>query len=221
MLQMVLLVLACLIPPGAATNRPPERYIIYLHARIVEEGGRHPTDPVYGTYEYDAILDTLRTAGYTVLSDQRPPGIGIDTFVTRLTVQVDSLIQAGVEPQDITVMGFSRGGAIAMLGSSRIRNPAVNYVFMAACGEWAFDLPDLHVTGRILSLYETSDTLGVSCAPLFARGGTGSVVREIPLSLGLGHGTFFQPRAAWLEPALAWAALREPVGATVPLPVRN
>jgi pimeloyl-ACP methyl ester carboxylesterase len=186
-------------------SQTPRRYVFYLHPRIVEEGGRRPTDPSYGIFEYDAILDTLRQSGFTVLSEQRPPGIGIDTFVTRLVQQVDSLLTLGVRPQDISVVGFSRGGAIAILASSRLNNPAISFVFMAACGDWAFDRPDLHVTGRILSLYETSDSLGVSCAPLFARAGRGSQVREIPLSLGLGHGTFFQPRSAWLTPALGWA----------------
>ena len=40
---------------------------------------------------------------------------------------------------------------------------------MAACGPWAFDRQDLYVSGRLLSLYETSDSLGVSCAPLSDR----------------------------------------------------
>lgn len=197
--------LALAFPIAWGSSQAPQRYLFYLHPRIVEEGGRRPTDPSYGTYEYDAILDSLRHAGFTVLSEQRPPGIGIDTFVTRLVHQVDSLRKLGVRPQDISVLGFSRGGAIAILASSRLNNPEISFVFMAACGDWAFDRPDLHVTGRILSLYETSDSLGVSCAPLFARAGRGSQVREIPVSLGLGHGTFFQPRPAWLTPALAWA----------------
>jgi pimeloyl-ACP methyl ester carboxylesterase len=198
------LLLALGLPLASGHGQTP-RYLIYLHARIVEEGGRRPTDSVFGTYEYDAILDSLRQAGVAVLSDQRPPGIGIDSFVTQLVHQVDSLLKLGVPPQAITVIGFSRGGAIAILASSRLHNPAISFVFMAACGDWAFDRPDIHVTGRLLSLYETSDSLGVSCAPLFARRGAGSEVREVPLSLGLGHGTFFQPRAAWLSPALAWA----------------
>jgi pimeloyl-ACP methyl ester carboxylesterase len=180
-------------------------YLIYLHGRIVEEKGRRPTDPTFGTYEYDAILDSLRRAGFTVLSDQRPPGIGVDSSATRLVRQVDSLLALGVPPQAITIMGFSRGGAIAILASSRLKNPAISFVFMGACGPWAFERPDLHVTGRLLSIYETSDSLGVSCAPLFARRGPGSQVQEVALSLGLGHGTFFQPRSAWLTPALAWA----------------
>jgi CubicO group peptidase (beta-lactamase class C family) len=188
-------------------NRPASssRYLIYLHGRIVEEQGRRPTHADFGTYQYDAILDSLRQAGFTVLSEQRPPGIAVDTFASRLVRQVDSLLQLGVPPQAISVIGFSRGGAIALLASSRLRNPAITFVFMGACGDWAFERADIRVTGRLLSIYETSDTLGASCAPLFARRGPGSETREVPLSLGLGHGTFFQPRSAWLRPALAWA----------------
>lgn len=205
---VLLFALACSVAtPQRQAARP---YVIYLHARIVEEGGRRPTDPAYGTYEYDAILDSLRQAGFAVLSDQRPPGIGIDSFANGVVHRVDSLLRLGVPAHSITVIGFSRGGAIAILASSRLQNPAISFVFMGACGPWAFERPELHVTGRLLSLYETSDSLGISCAPLFARRGAGSEVREIPLSLGLGHGTFFQPRSAWLKPALEWARGRSP-----------
>lgn len=189
----------------AAECQTPRRYAIYVHGRIVEEGGRRPTHPTFGIYEYDAILDSLRKAGLIVLSDQRPPGVGVDSFATRLIHQVDSLLRLGVPPQAITVIGFSRGGAIAILASSRMQDSTISFVFMGACGPWAFERPDIRVTGRLLSLYETSDSLGVSCAPLFTRRGAGSQVRELPLSLGLGHGTFFQPRSAWLAPAIAWA----------------
>lgn len=200
---LLLLTLGCALPP--AQGQAPSKYVFYLHGRIIEEGGRRPTHPTYGTYEYDAILDSLRQPGFTVLSDQRPPGIGVDSFATQVIQQIDSLLRRGVSPEDITVIGFSRGGAIAILASSRLQNPALSWVFIGACGPWAFDRPEIRVTGRILSLYETSDSLGVSCAPLFERSGAGSRVREIPVTLGLGHGTFFQPRAAWLAPARAWA----------------
>lgn len=208
LLPLLLLALGC--SAASSMRQEPRAYVIYLHGRIIEEGGRRPTDPAFGTYEYDAILDSMRQAGFTVLSDQRPPGIAIDSFVNRVVHQVDSLRRQGVPPRSITVIGFSRGGAIAILASSRLQDPALSFVFMGACGSWAFERPELHVTGRLLSLYETSDSLGVSCAPLFERRGSGSVVREVPLSLGLGHGTFYQPRSAWLEPALAWARGREP-----------
>lgn len=206
MSKTALSLLAVLLFPaasGCAQSQPP--YLIFLHARIVEEGGRRPTDPRFGVYQYDAILDSLRTSGSAVLSEQRPPGVPVDTFANRLVRQVDSLLRSGIAPEQITIVGFSRGGAIAILASSKLANPALSFVFMGACGDWAFDRPDLAVTGRLLSIYETSDTLGVSCTPLFARSGPGSKTKEIALSLGLGHGTFFQPRSAWITPVLEWA----------------
>jgi hypothetical protein len=176
----------------SAQGQTASRYVIYLHGRIVEEAGRHPTDPVYGIYEYDAILDSLRHAGFVVLSDQRPRRADSDSFAARVVQQIDSLLRHGVRPRDITVVGFSKGGWIAILASSRLQNP------------------DVHVSGRLLSLYETSDSLGVSCDPMFAHRTPGSSIQEISLSLGLGHGTFFQPRPAWLLPTIAWAGGREP-----------
>ena len=210
MLRSALLLFVFLGIHGSADAQGNSRYVIYLHGRIVEEAGRRATHPDFGVYEYDAILDSLRHAGLTVLSEQRPKGTDSDVFAARVVRQVDSLIARGVSPSTITVMGFSKGGWIAILASSVLNNPSVSFVFMAACGPWAFEKPDLHVTGRMLSIYETSDSLGVSCAPMFARRGSGSVTREIALSEGRQHGTFFQPRAAWLVPAAAWARGQEP-----------
>jgi hypothetical protein len=200
--------LALLATPAQGQAAP--RYVIYLHAKIVETEGRQPTDSAFGPYEYDAILDSLRRPGFIVLSDQRQPKTNSDSFADHVVQQVDSLLRGGVAPQAITVVGFSKGGWIAILASSRLQNPSIAFVFMAACGPWAFERPDLHVSGRLLSIYETSDSMGVSCAPMFARQSPGSQVREIALSLGLGHGTFFLPRSAWLTPVTAWAEGRDP-----------
>ncbi|HET7109832.1 MAG TPA: amidohydrolase family protein [Gemmatimonadales bacterium] len=198
---LLALIAGCASRPAAAP-----RYIIYAHGRIIETDGRRPTDPRFGIYEYDAILDSMRQAGFEVLSEQRGPNANSDSAASRIAQQVDSLLTLGVAPEDITVIGFSKGGWIAILASSKIQNSKVGFVFMAACGPWSNDLPGLHVSGRMLSLIETSDTLGVSCAPMFARKIAGSVSQEMALSLGLGHGTFYQPRAAWLTPALTWAS---------------
>ncbi|HSE45158.1 MAG TPA: alpha/beta hydrolase [Gemmatimonadales bacterium] len=210
--RLTLLVLCLLaLVTRSGESQTAERYVIYLHGRIVEtEQSRRPTDERFGPFEYDAILDSLRRPGFVVLSEQRPPKTNSDSFAIHVAAQVDSLVQSGVSPDAITVMGFSKGGWIAILTSARLRNPAVSFVIMAGCGSWAFDRQDLYVTGRLLSLYETSDSMGVSCAPLFARRSPRSKTREIALSLGLGHGTFFQPRSAWLAPAITWAQGQEP-----------
>jgi hypothetical protein len=207
--RIVTLLLLSLLATSACRQAAP-RYMIYLHGRIVEDGGRLPTDSTFGVYLYDAILDSLRRGGFVVLSAQRPPKADSDSAATRVVAQVDSLLRLGVPPKDISVVGFSKGGWIAVLASSRLQNPAISFVFMGACGPWTNDSPDLHVAGRLLSLYERSDSLGVSCAPMLARRSPGSEARELALSLGLGHGTFFPPRTAWLEPVIAWAEGRDP-----------
>jgi hypothetical protein len=178
---------------------------------IVETQGRRPADPRFGIYEYDAILDTMRQAGFEVLSEQRGPNANSDSAASRIVYQVDSLLALGVPPERVTVIGFSKGGWITILASSKLQNPRVGFVFLAACGPWSNDSATLHVSGRMLSLIETSDTLGVSCAPMFERKTSGSLSQEMALSLGLGHGTFYKPRAAWLAPALEWAGGEDPM----------
>ncbi len=207
-IRFPVLLLALLAATACGPSAP--RYMIYLHGRIVEDGGRLPTDSTFGVYQYDAILDSLRQGGFVVLSDQRPPKANSDSAATRVAAQVDSLLRLGVPPEQISVVGFSKGGWIAVLASARLQNHAVSFVFMGACGPWTNDSPDLHVAGRLLSLYEQSDSLGVSCAPMLDRRTPGSAAREIALDLGLGHGTFFQPRSAWLQPVIAWAEGRDP-----------
>ena len=187
---------------GAGAAKPPT--VIFLHGRIVEEAGERPTSPEFGVYEYHAILDKLRAAGFTVLSERRAKDTDPDQYARHVADQVTSLIRAGTPPSSITVVGFSKGSGIALISSSLLANPSVNFVFMAGCSEGAFNRPDFHVTGRMLSLYEASDELAGSCAALFAREGKGSVHAERRINLGLGHGTFFQPRSEWLDPAIDW-----------------
>lgn len=212
MIRSAIFTVGCLVLlAGSAPAQSGPRYVIYLHGRIVEDSGsRRPSDPAFGRYELDSILDGFRRAGLQLLSEQRPPRTNSEQFAAHVVQQVDSLLRLGVPPQAITVVGFSKGGWIAILASARLQRPEVSFVFMGACGPWANDRPDLQVAGRLLSLYETSDSLGVSCAPLFTRSRPGSTTRELGLSLGLGHGTFFRPRAAWLDPAIAWAQGRDP-----------
>lgn len=209
-IRRVAILVSSLLTGAATTSQAQARYLIYLHARIVEDAGRRPDDSQFGICEYDAILDTMRSAGLTVLSAQRPPRANSDSFAMQVVRQVDSLIGSGVPATAITVAGFSKGGWIAILASARLRNRSLSFVLMGACGPWAFERSDLQLSGRLLSLYETSDSLGVSCDPLFQRRSPGSPAREIPLALGLGHGTFYQPRSAWLDPMIAWARGNEP-----------
>lgn len=191
-----------------ARPHPGARYLIYLHARIVEEKGRRPTDERFGTYEYPRILDTLAASGAEVISEQRPEGTDFRAFGAHVADQVRRLLAAGVPAERIAVVGFSKGGAIAIIASALLANPDVTFVFLAPCGDWVKGRDDVDVRGRILSIYEASDELGTSCEPLFAQASDPGEHRELRISIGGGHGAFFRPRAEWLAPLLQWVERR-------------
>ena len=149
-----------------ATIDADAHYVLYLHGRIIEDAGIRPTHAEYGVYEYVAILDALAARGYKVISEVRPSGAATAEFGPRVVDQVRQLIARGVPPSRITVIGFSKGGSLAILAAAALEEPEVNFVFLAACGEWVFDA-GIEVVGRVLSIYERSDAFGKSCSPLF------------------------------------------------------
>ncbi|TMA50174.1 MAG: hypothetical protein E6J81_01255 [Deltaproteobacteria bacterium] len=187
------------------SSRPGARRCCPFLIRTVDEGAR-PTHPDFGVYEYAAILDALAARGLTVISEQRPKGTETDRYVDRVVGQVQRLIDAGVPPRQITVTGFSKGGAIAVLTASKLQQDAVNFVFLAACSEELLARQDVRVRGRILSVVEASDDVGRSCEPLRRSAAPGTVIEELRLATGARHGAFFQPRSAWLDPVARWAA---------------
>jgi hypothetical protein len=200
--------------PGAVHNGIPKRldpatrYVIFLHGRIVEDKGPRPTHETWGVYEYRKILDTLAAAGFDVISEQRGSGTDIDRFAEHVAQQVRTLIAGGVPAKHITVIGFSKGGGIAIRTSDRLKNDNVNFVFLAACGDGDFSGSKLDVRGRILSVYEASDEIGRSCAQLFARSKGAGKPEEIRIAVGGGHGAFFRPRKEWVDPVIAWVHSR-------------
>ena len=187
-----------------AQPRPNARYLIYLHARIIEEKGARPTDERFGTYEYDQILDTLAASGAEVIAEQRPQGTDFREFGSHVADQVRRLLAAGVPAERIAVAGFSKGGAIAIIASALLRNSNVAFVLLGPCGDWVKGRDDVDVRGRILSIYEASDELGTSCEPLFAQASEPGEHREVRISTGAGHGAFYRPNSEWLTPLFRW-----------------
>jgi len=188
---------------------PSARYLLYLHGRIIEEQGVRPTHPRFGVYEYEETLETFADLGFVVISEVRPSGADVATWAERVAGQVRELLAAGVPPENITVVGFSKGGVIAIFASSMIADANLNFVFMGACGPWVKGQPDLVPRGRLLALRESSDDLVGSCSELFARGGVGGERREVVTDLGGGHGAFYRPRPEWVKEVVGWTTLGE------------
>ncbi|MFN0179248.1 MAG: hypothetical protein ACKVZ0_10650 [Gemmatimonadales bacterium] len=202
---------ACPVPALAQPARSGP-VVVYLHGRIIEEQGPDAVSPEFGRYAYHAILDSLRSTGATVLAEVRPKGTDPEQYAAKVAGQVDSLVKAGVPPERITVVGFSKGGGIAMLASARLARTDVRFVFLAICsGDGG---ANLRVAGRILSVFERSDPVGQSCRSLLERALPGSVHDEHPIETGLKHGAFYRPIPEWLGPVRAWIAGSLDPGAT-------
>ncbi len=230
------LLLACVAPggeslPGPGAGRgavyaaPPEsidresRYLFYLHGKIIEDEGPRPESPRFGIYEYEAILDIFAERGFVVISEARERGTRGLEYARKVAGQIETLLDGGVPPNRITVVGFSKGGGIALLASELLGAAGVNFVILAACGDWLLGPggpPDL--AGRILSIYEASDELGGSCRRAFEASTRISAWREIELQLGGGHGAFYRPRAEWIDPVVAWARGEDPSPAAAGAP---
>ena len=186
---------------------PTARYLFYLHGAIIERAGVRPTHPQFGVYEYQEILEVFAGRGFVVISEARPGGTDGTAYAAKVAGQVRALITAGVAPEDITVVGFSKGGGIAITASSILSEERLNFVFMGACGHWLDKRPEVVPHGRLLALREASDDLVGSCEALFGRVTGEGEREEVTLELGGGHGAFYRPHPEWVDPIVEWASV--------------
>jgi pimeloyl-ACP methyl ester carboxylesterase len=182
---------------------PDARYVFYLHGQIVQDVGPRPTHPQFGLYDYPLILQTLASHGLTVISERRNKGTDRAKYAKSIVKQVSALLDNGVAPEQITVLGFSAGGIITILTSSMMPDTGVNFVVMASCSEWIADAPDLRLNGRVLSVYELSD-FAYSCKELAGRSPGPHSYQDIAIDTGKKHGAFYLPGDAWVLPVVDW-----------------
>ncbi len=188
---------------------PKSRYLIYLHGAIIEAEGTRPNHPEFGVYEYRQILEVFAAEGFVVISEARPSGTDGMLYASKVFDQVRALLAAGVSPGRVTVVGFSKGGGIAVAASSMLANDEINFVFMACCNPWLDDHPEIVARGRLLSLREATDDNVSTCTTLFDRSPSPHVHQEIVLEIGGGHGAFYRPLPEWIDPVVAWASVSE------------
>jgi hypothetical protein len=194
---------------AACTGEAPEptepRYFYYLHGKIVEDLGPRGVSPRYGPYDYPGIVEALGKTGLTLVSEVRPKDTDPSAYADRVVADIRAKIRSGVPPSRITVAGASKGAVIAALVSTRLTQSQVRYVLIANCNDWLIREHDPYLTGEILSIYEASDDVGGSCAPLILRSPGVRRFDEVRLGTGLGHGVVYRPLDEWVAPAVAWA----------------
>jgi hypothetical protein len=189
-----------------------QKYLFYMHGRIVELQGAMAASKQHGRYMYDDIVKAFVDKGFIVISEVRPSDTKLESYGRKVTNQIQRLLNAGVPPQNITVIGHSKGGALTLVTSAELGNPKVNFVVMTGCGIGKFSevysiilkrfAPLLK--GRILSLYDDADKEAGSCREAFNLSST-IEFREIVFKTGLGHGLFYTPQKEWIDTVTNWA----------------
>jgi len=180
------------------------KFLFYLHGRIVEVEGIRAISEIYGAYEYEKILEALKSRGFMVISEARGRNTHVGQYAQKVVSQVNRLLEAGVPPANITVVGASKGAFIAMMISTMLRNKDVNFVFLAGCADGIRKF-DLNFYGNILSIYDEKDQLVGSCQDFFKQSTGINRYKEIKLKVGTGHGIVYKPLKEWLDPVVLWA----------------
>jgi hypothetical protein len=194
-------------PTSSPALDPTLRYVIYLHGRIVEDQGRKAVSPEFGAYELGAILAALGGPGRVVVSELRGKDTDPRAFAAHVAEGIRGLLAAGVAGSRITVVGASKGAVIGMLTSTVLGEEAaeeVGYVVMAGCNEDIAKRFGISLHGRVLSIFERSDSIGRSCAGIFAASKSLGEHREIEIHTGLRHGFLYRPLGEWVGPTLGW-----------------
>ncbi len=204
MFKIILIASAFLAMSGMAIA---QKYVFYLHGKIVEDQGLNATNPLFGKYEYENILTKFKEEHFTVISECRKVNTDVKEYAYKVVQEIDSLLKKGAQPGDITVVGASKGSVICMYVSTYLNNPNVNFVFMSSCNDYvASSYADINFSGNILSIYEKSDKGNQSCEA-FKGKSTRPVphYKELQINTGLQHGYLYKPIPEWMTPVTKWA----------------
>jgi len=194
---------------------PSQKYLFYMHGKWIEMHGLNRAHPQHGRYQYREIVDALAQRGFVVISEARTGGGRMGEYARKVAEQISELIAQGVPPSNITVIGHSKGGYMALMVSSMLRKPDLTFVVMAGCGkegtqfrrsyERFLEKGAAGLSGRILSIYDTADTAAGSCAEAFDLSGQ-TRSREKVFHTGRGHGLFYSPDPVWIGEIVEFTA---------------
>ncbi len=126
-------------------------------------------------------------------------------YIFRVRDEIRGMIDNGVEPSAITVIGSGRGSPATAMVSAATGNRHVNYVMLGRCELALTDDPYFRMSGRVLGLRDAADRNSRSCRPLWRNSPKVTQRRDVVVHTGLGASLFDQPREAWLQPVTAWS----------------
>ena len=184
---------------------PDERYVIYSHGLILEGNISRPEHTNYGIYEFRKIKEViLENGGFNLIAHHRPVNTDIDNYVETLVSWVETLVESGVKPSRITLVGFSRGSHLTAFASDKLRDHKINTALLASCMKGNIPVnPPLDLGGNLFSIYETTDVMG-TCAQLAQNSRSLESFEEVSITTGQAHGAFFRPLDEWVLPLKQW-----------------
>ncbi|WP_194851353.1 alpha/beta hydrolase [Nonlabens antarcticus] len=197
----------------AASN---DKYIFFLHNAFLETNDLDAVHPDYGRVEYKEVIQKFRDHGFAIISEKRNGNVNALEYAQEVNRQVDSLIDLGIDPDRITVVGTSKGGYIAQYISTIANNPQLNFVFIGSFRETCLSclgrqgdmeqIPEINWCGNILNIYDRSDPAGNSALSRKIASSCGiKHYKDLELVTGLRHGFLFQALDEWMVPAMQWA----------------
>lgn len=191
-------------PTSSAQNEL--KYVFYLHGRILEIEGKEAYSEEFGKYEFDSIVSALSASDHRVIAELRTDNVEYAAYAMKVSKEIDSLIQLGVRPTNITIVGASKGAIIASHVSNLNPNP-INYVFLAGNNEYQEQHNDWKFHGQVLCIYDGSDTIAGGNYDYWKnKENYTTTFEQIELTTNLGHGFLYKPLHEWIEPTLKWIA---------------
>jgi hypothetical protein len=199
---LMLLTIAAALCSAPATAE--QDIVIFLHNAWFEKNKGGEAHQKFGAYDFEGIKTALGGGGQ-VLALQRGPGADPRMAADELVQQIETLIASGHKPESIKVIGASKGALIAQLASEKLNQPRIRWVLIGGCHNALVAKGDVpKMTGKVLSIYETTDTVAGSCKSYGDLVDRTETFEEVAISTGNDHGFQFGADQAWISPALSW-----------------
>ena len=209
------------VSPSPETNG---HYLFFMHGLFPEARGADAFHPPFNRrYETTALAKAFSDKGFIVITEIRKKGTQIEEYAKKVGGQIKQLINAGVSPANISVVGHSKGGAIGLIVPSVVSDENVSYVILAGCAlptttsigphnpraEFTTTIQNYAPTakGKMLSLYDEQDDIMKTCSE-YATSAPGIKMEEKELKTGVrpgyGHAVFYSPDPKWLDIVVGW-----------------
>ncbi len=201
---IVLALIASSSVMGSSPTTTGGEVVIFLHNAFFEKNKDGQAHKRFGPYDFEGIKAALRK-DRTLIAPERGPDADPQQAADALVANVKEMIESGRSADRIKVIGASKGAFIAQLASAKLEEPEMRWVLVGGCHTKRMSKGGFPaMTGRVLSIYDSSDQIAGPCAPYKPLTAKTSSFEEISISLGEGHGFQFSGNSAWITPALDW-----------------